>query len=70
VRFLHQLEYFVIIFLSVWNGGPPSFDNYYCYLMGGQLVGIFGMLLAVPTASIIKVTAQELHWGFKNYRMF
>ena len=39
-------------------------------LIGGQLVGIFGMLLAVPTASIIKVTAQELHWGFKNYRIF
>jgi len=39
-------------------------------LIGGQLVGIFGMLLAVPTASIIKVTAQELHWGLKNYRMF
>lgn len=39
-------------------------------LIGGQLVGIFGMLLAVPTASIIKVTARELHWGLKNYRIF
>lgn len=38
-------------------------------LIGGQLLGIFGMLLAVPTASIIKVTAQELHWGLKNYRI-
>ena len=38
-------------------------------LIGGQLVGIFGMLLAVPTASIIKVTARELHWGLKNYRI-
>jgi predicted PurR-regulated permease PerM len=39
-------------------------------LIGGQLMGIFGMLLAVPTASIIKVTAQELYWGLKNYRIF
>ncbi|MFQ5753452.1 MAG: AI-2E family transporter, partial [bacterium] len=39
-------------------------------LIGGQLMGIFGMLLAVPAASIIKVTAQELIWGFKNYRIF
>lgn len=39
-------------------------------LVGGQLMGIFGMLLAVPTASIIKVTAQELAWGFRNYRIF
>ncbi len=38
-------------------------------LIGGQLVVIFGMLLAVPAASIIKVTAQELHWGLKNYRI-
>ncbi|MFQ5676331.1 MAG: AI-2E family transporter [bacterium] len=38
-------------------------------LIGGQVLGIFGMLLAVPTTSIIKVTAQELHWGFKNYRI-
>ncbi len=39
-------------------------------LIGGQLMGIFGMLLAVPTASIVKVTAQELAWGIKNYRVF
>ncbi|NIR48528.1 AI-2E family transporter [candidate division KSB1 bacterium] len=38
-------------------------------LIGGQLWGIFGMLLAVPTASILKVTAQELYWGLKNYRI-
>ncbi len=39
-------------------------------LIGAQLMGIFGMLLAVPTASIIKVTTKELAWGFKNYRIF
>jgi predicted PurR-regulated permease PerM len=38
-------------------------------LIGGQLLGIFGMLMAVPVASIIKVTAKELYWGFKNYRI-
>ncbi len=39
-------------------------------LIGGQLVGIFGMLVAVPAASIIKVTVKELLWGFKHYRIF
>ncbi|MFQ5649488.1 MAG: AI-2E family transporter [bacterium] len=38
-------------------------------LIGAQLMGVFGMLLAVPTASIIKVTARELAWGFKHYRI-
>lgn len=39
-------------------------------LIGGQLLGIFGMLLAVPVACILKVTIKELYWGFKNYRIF
>lgn len=39
-------------------------------MIGGQVLGIFGMLLAVPTASIIKVTVRELSWGLKNYRIF
>lgn len=39
-------------------------------MIGGKLMGIVGMLLAVPTASIIKVTAQEIAWGIKNYRVF
>ncbi|MFQ5865807.1 MAG: AI-2E family transporter [bacterium] len=38
-------------------------------LIGGQLMGIFGMLLAVPTAGIVKVTAHELYLGLKNYRI-
>ncbi len=38
-------------------------------LVGGQLAGIVGMLLAVPTASIIKVAVRELMWGLKNYRI-
>jgi len=39
-------------------------------LTGGQLMGIWGMLFAVPAASIVKVTAQELSWGIKHYRVF
>ncbi len=39
-------------------------------LIGGQLMGVFGMLLAVPAASIVKVTACELAWAMKHYRAF
>lgn len=39
-------------------------------LIGGQLLGLFGMLLAVPVASIVKVTSREIAWGLKNYRIF
>jgi putative permease len=39
-------------------------------LAGGSLLGIMGMLLAVPVTSIIKVTVEELIWGLRNYKLF
>ncbi|VAX17252.1 hypothetical protein MNBD_IGNAVI01-572 [hydrothermal vent metagenome] len=38
-------------------------------LMGGQLLGILGMLLAVPTATVLKTAAKELYFGYKNYKI-
>ncbi len=37
---------------------------------GGNLGGIFGMIIAVPLTSIIKVTVSILHWGFTKYYIF
>ncbi|MCI0706008.1 MAG: AI-2E family transporter [Ignavibacteriae bacterium] len=37
--------------------------------VGGQLMGIGGMLLAVPIATILKVSAKETYWGLKHYRI-
>lgn len=36
-------------------------------LIGSQLMGIFGMLLAVPVATVIKTAAREIYYGYKNY---
>lgn len=38
-------------------------------LMGGQLLGILGMLLAVPTATVLKTAAKEIYFGYKNYKI-
>lgn len=38
-------------------------------LVGGSLLGMWGMLLAVPVASIMKVTVQLIVWGVRNYRL-
>lgn len=38
-------------------------------LLGGNLLGLLGMLLAVPIASVVKVTVQEIQWGLKNYHL-
>ncbi|HCA80032.1 MAG TPA: hypothetical protein DEP53_09895 [Bacteroidetes bacterium] len=38
-------------------------------LIGHEILGVGGMLLAIPLATIIKVSAVETHWGLKNYRI-
>lgn len=38
-------------------------------VVGNQLMGILGMLLAIPLYVILKVTAIESYWGLKHYRI-
>lgn len=38
-------------------------------LLGHEILGIGGMLLAIPLATIVKVSAVESFWGLKNYRI-
>lgn len=37
---------------------------------GGHLGGIFGMIIAVPLTSIVKVSIGILYWGFSHYYIF
>jgi putative permease len=36
--------------------------------VGGEMFGLMGLLLCIPVTGIIKVTIQELLWGFRHYR--
>jgi predicted PurR-regulated permease PerM len=36
-------------------------------IIGSELFGIIGMLLAVPTATVIKTAAKEIYFAYKNY---
>lgn len=38
-------------------------------IIGHEILGIGGMLLAIPLATIVKVSAVETYWGLKNYRI-
>jgi predicted PurR-regulated permease PerM len=38
-------------------------------IAGGTLFGVIGMLLAVPTATIIKTAAKETYFALKNYKI-
>jgi putative permease len=38
-------------------------------LIGSNIGGIFGMLLAVPTFAVAQVIVKEIFWSFKHYRL-
>ena len=38
-------------------------------ITGGQLFGIVGMLLAIPTATVIKTLTKEIYFAFTNYKI-
>lgn len=39
-------------------------------LIGAQTAGILGMLIAIPIATIVKITFNQVTWSFSNYRIF
>ncbi len=38
-------------------------------LAGNEIMGVMGMVLAIPLATILKVTAVEAYWGLTRYRL-
>ncbi|HWP82766.1 MAG TPA: AI-2E family transporter [Bacteroidota bacterium] len=38
-------------------------------VIGNQLMGVAGMILGIPIATILKASAEETYWGLKNYRI-
>jgi len=39
-------------------------------LIGAELAGILGMLIAVPVATVIKITINQISWSINNYYVF
>ena len=38
-------------------------------IAGGQLFGVIGMLLAIPTATVIKTFSKEIYFVYSNYKI-
>jgi predicted PurR-regulated permease PerM len=38
-------------------------------LIGAQLAGIIGMLVAIPVLTILRVSVEQLLWSLRNYRI-
>lgn len=39
-------------------------------LIGAETAGIIGMLVAIPIATVVKITITQLSWSFNNYQIF
>ncbi len=39
-------------------------------MIGAELAGIFGMLIAVPLTAIVVITIQQIRWSLENYHVF
>ncbi|MDZ7715908.1 MAG: AI-2E family transporter [Balneolaceae bacterium] len=39
-------------------------------MIGAETAGILGMLIAIPIATIIKITINQISWSFNNYYIF
>ncbi|MGB2869308.1 MAG: AI-2E family transporter [Bacteroidota bacterium] len=38
-------------------------------ILGHEMMGIVGMVVAIPLATILRASAAETYWGFKNYQI-
>jgi putative permease len=36
-------------------------------IIGHQMMGVAGMIISIPIATILRVSAKETYWGLKNY---
>jgi predicted PurR-regulated permease PerM len=39
-------------------------------LIGAETAGILGMLIAIPIATVVKITINQISWSFNNYQVF
>jgi predicted PurR-regulated permease PerM len=39
-------------------------------MIGAQTAGIIGMLIAIPIATVIKITINQIRWSLNNYYVF
>lgn len=39
-------------------------------MIGAQIAGILGMLIAIPIATVLKITFNQISWSLSNYHVF
>lgn len=67
VQQLDQVFVQPAVFSKIMNIHPLTM--FLVILIGGNLLGVMGMVLSIPIYTIIVVTARETNWGLKSYRI-
>lgn len=57
-------------FLFSRSAGMHPVAILFIILVGAEVAGILGMLIAIPLATIIRITFIQITWSFNNYQIF
>ncbi len=68
VQTLDNVIFQPLIFSRAANMHPVAI--LFIIFIGAELGGIVGMLLAIPVATIIRITINQVNWCLKNYYVF
>ena len=68
VQLLDNLVFQPVLFSRSADMHPVAI--LFIILIGAETAGILGMLIAIPLATIIKITINQVSWSFNNYTVF
>ena len=68
VQILDNLVFQPLIFSRSADMHPVAI--LFIILIGAQLAGIIGMLVAIPIATVIKITINQVRWSLNNYHVY
>lgn len=68
VQLLDNLVFQPMLFSRSADMHPVSI--LFIILVGAETAGIIGMLIAIPLATVIKITITQVSWSLNNYRVF
>lgn len=68
VQLLDNLVFQPLIFSRSADLHPVAI--LFIILIGAETAGILGMLIAIPIATIVKITINQISWSLNNYHVF
>lgn len=68
VQMLDNLVFQPVLFSRSADMHPVAI--LFIILIGAETAGLLGMLIAIPIATIVKITINQISWSFNNYQVF